>query len=89
MRAFAAMIGMSAAAAIVILSQPVSAAANCYAVRATADGRNPQVALNRAENRLHRHIADALRSATGKTVGPVSTHCIRKSCEASAVVCQH
>jgi hypothetical protein len=76
-------------AAITIASQPASALENCYVVRATADARNPQVSTKRAENRLHHYIARELRSATGKTVGPVSTHCIRNACEASAIVCQH
>jgi low affinity Fe/Cu permease len=60
---------------------------SCYTVRATAEARNPQVATERAENRLHRHIADELRSATGKRIGPVKTQCIRNSCKASTVVC--
>lgn len=68
---------------------PVLAADNCYVVRATADGRNQQVSTERAEHRLHRHILHELRSASGKTVGPVHTHCIRNACESSALVCHH
>ena len=62
---------------------------NCYAVRATADARNQRVSRERAEHRLHRHIADEMRSAGGKSVGPTSVHCIRNACEASAWVCRH
>jgi hypothetical protein len=62
---------------------------NCYAVRATADARNQAVSRERAEHRLHRHIADEMRSAAGKSVGPTSVHCIRNACEASAWVCRH
>jgi hypothetical protein len=62
---------------------------NCYAVRATADARNQVVSRERAEHRLHRHIADEMRSAGGKSVGPTSVHCIRNACEASAWVCRH
>jgi hypothetical protein len=62
---------------------------NCYAVRATADARNQAVSRERAEHRLHRHIADEMRSAGGKSVGPTSVHCIRNACEASAWVCRH
>jgi hypothetical protein len=81
---------LGAAAALAMVSPPAFAAfENCYTVRATADGRNPEVSLRRAENRLHRHIADELRSSTGKTVSPVSTQCIRNACKASAIVCQH
>src|SRR6185312_1133045 len=62
---------------------------NCYAVRATADARNQAVSRERAEHRLHRHIADEMRSPGGKSVGPTSIHCIRNACEASAWVCRH
>lgn len=87
---FVAVAAMGAIAALATISQPAAADfENCYTVRATADARNPDVSLRRAENRLHRYIADELRSSTGKTVGPVTTQCIRSACKASAVVCQH
>ena len=70
-------------------AQAASAFENCVVVRATADARNPQVSTDRALHRLHRYIADHLRSPGGKTVGPTSTHCIRNACEASAIVCHH
>ena len=66
-----------------------SAFENCTVVRATADARNPTVSTERALHRLHRYIADHLRSLGGKSVGPTSTHCIRNACEAAAIVCQH
>jgi hypothetical protein len=75
-----------------LAAQTFSAAAgleNCYAVRATADARNQAVSRERAEHRLHRHIADEMRSQGGKSVGPTSVHCIRNACEASAWVCRH
>jgi len=62
---------------------------NCYVVRGTADARNRTISIERAERRLHRHIADEMRSAGGKSIGPTHTHCIRNACEASAVVCRH
>ena len=71
------------------ISPAVSGLENCYAVRATADARNQRVSRERAEHRLHRHIADEMRSAGGKAVGPTSVHCIRNACEASAWVCRH
>jgi hypothetical protein len=66
-----------------------SAFENCVVVRATADARNPQISTERSLHRLHRYIADHLRSPGGKSVGPTSTHCIRNACESSAIVCQH
>ena len=80
-----------AALAIIIVAgpQPVRALENCYVVRATADARNPQVSTERAEHRLHRHILHELRSDSGKSIGPVRTHCIRNACESSALVCHH
>jgi hypothetical protein len=62
---------------------------NCYTVRGEADARNRQISTERAVQRLHRHIADEMRSPGGHTVGPTSTHCIRNACEASAIVCRH
>ena len=79
-------------AALAVASQAAhatSAFENCTVVRATADARNPAVSTERALHRLHRYIADHVRSPGGKTVGPTSTHCIRNACEASAIVCQH
>ena len=71
------------------LSPPVRALENCYTVRGTADARNQRVSLDRAKQRLHRHIADEMRSPGGKSIGPTHTHCIRNACEASAIVCRH
>jgi hypothetical protein len=85
----AGLIAVSALVTVATAPLPASAMENCYFVRGTADARNPQISRQRAENRLHRHIADELRSAHGKTVGPTSTHCIRNACEAKAIVCQH
>ena len=62
---------------------------NCYIVRGTADARNRAISIERAERRLHHHIAHEMRSAGGKSIGPTHTHCIRNACEASAVVCRH
>jgi hypothetical protein len=62
---------------------------NCYTVRATADARNRQISIDRAERRLHHHIAHELRGSSGHSVGPTHTHCIRNACEASAIVCRH
>jgi hypothetical protein len=62
---------------------------NCYIVRGTADALNRATSIQRAERRLHRHIADEMRSAGGKSIGPTRTNCIRNACEASAVVCRH
>lgn len=87
---FVAVTVVGAIAALATISAPAhSAFENCYTVRATADARNAEASTRRAENRLHRYIADELRSSTGKTVGPVTTQCIRNACKASAVVCQH
>jgi hypothetical protein len=71
------------------LAQAASGLDNCYTVRGTADARNRAISIERAENRLHRHIADEMRSPGGKSVGPTRTHCIRNACEASAIVCRH
>lgn len=68
---------------------PAASLENCYAVRATADARNQRISRERAEHRLHRHVADEMRSLGGKSVGPTSVHCIRNACEASAWVCRH
>lgn len=62
---------------------------NCYIVRGTADARNRAISTERAERRLHHHIAHEMRSAGGQSIGPTHTHCIRNACEASAVVCRH
>jgi hypothetical protein len=62
---------------------------NCYTVRGTADARNRQISLDRAERRLHHYIAHELRGSGGHSVGPTHTHCIRNACEASAIVCRH
>jgi len=71
------------------VSQSAWAQGDCYTVRGEADARNRQISTERAVQRLHRHIADAMRSPGGHTVGPTSTHCIRNACEASAIVCRH
>jgi Ni/Co efflux regulator RcnB len=79
-------------AAFAAAPQAMSAEAgmeNCYVVRAEADGRNQDVATERAIRRLRRHIADDMRNMAGKTIGKTSTYCIRNSCKASAIVCQH
>jgi hypothetical protein len=62
---------------------------NCYIVRGTADARNQAISRERAERRLHHHIAHEMRSLGGKSIGPTHIHCIRNACEASAVVCRH
>jgi hypothetical protein len=62
---------------------------NCYVVRGTADARNRAISIERAERRLHHHIAHEMRSPGGKSIGPTRTHCIRNACEASAIVCRH
>jgi hypothetical protein len=62
---------------------------NCYTVRGTADARNRQISMDRAERRLHHHIAHELRGSGGHSVGATHTHCIRNACEASAIVCRH
>jgi hypothetical protein len=56
---------------------------------ARADARNRQISIDRAERRLHHHIAHELRGSGGHSVGPTHTHCIRNACEASAIVCRH
>jgi hypothetical protein len=71
------------------LAQAANVPDNCYTVRGTADARNQAISIERAKNSLHRHIADEMRSAGGKSVGPTRTHCIRNACEASAIVCRH
>ena len=79
-------------AAYALISQTASAESgleNCFIVRGTADARNPAISTERAERRLHHHIAHEMRSAGGKSIGPTHTHCIRNACEASAVVCRH
>ena len=79
-------------AVYVLVSQTASAIGgleNCYVVRGTADARNRAISIERAERRLHHHIAHEMRSAGGKSIGPTHTHCIRNACEASAVVCRH
>ena len=79
-------------AVYVLVSQTASATGgleNCYVVRGTADARNRTISIERAERRLHHHIAHEMRSAGGKSIGPTHTHCIRNACEASAVVCRH
>ena len=72
---------------VVAMAEP--AKAECVVVRATADARNPQVSTERSQDRLQRYIARKLASLTGKSIGPVSTHCIRNACESSAIVCHH
>jgi len=86
---------MFSLAAIMLVAAPLGLKAegaqldHCFAVRATADARNPRVSTERAEHRLRRYIADHLSSPGGKSVGPTHTHCIRNACEASALVCHH
>jgi hypothetical protein len=80
---------LAAAGIALQVSPAASGLENCYSVRATADARNQAVSRERAEHRLHRHIADEMRSAGGKSVGPTHVHCIRNACEASAWVCRH
>ena len=78
-----------AAAGAVIVPQQAGALENCFVVTATADARNRDVSIERAENRLHHYIARNLRSLTGKTVSPVTTNCIRNACKSQAIVCHH
>ena len=80
---------LSAGALALQTSPAASGLENCYAVRATADARNRAISTERAEHRLHRYIADEMRSSGGKSVGPTSVHYIRNACEASAWVCRH
>ena len=79
-------------AAYVLIAQTARAESgleNCYVVRGTADARNRAISTERAERRLHHHIAHELRGSSGHSVGPTHTHCIRNACEASAIVCRH
>ncbi|MGD9500876.1 MAG: hypothetical protein AB7V40_00125 [Methyloceanibacter sp.] len=62
---------------------------DCHIVRGTADARNRALSVERAERRLHHHIAHEMRSQGGKSIGPTHTHCIRNACEATAIVCRH
>jgi hypothetical protein len=80
---------MVAATAPANLAWAESGLENCYKVRGTADARNRAISIERAERRLHHHIAHEMRSAGGKSIGPTHTHCIRNACEASAIVCRH
>jgi hypothetical protein len=84
-----ALVILGIVAVFAVASPPARALENCYTVRGTADARNRQVSLDRAERRLHHHIAHELRGSTGHSVGPTHTHCIRNACEASAIVCRH
>ena len=86
------LVGFGLVAAIAVASSTVRAESgleNCYTVRGTADARNRQISLDRAERRLHHYIAHELRGSAGHSVGPTHTHCIRNACEASAIVCRH
>ena len=80
---------LSAGALVLQASPATSGLENCYTVRGTADARNRQISSERAKQRLHRHIADEMRSPGGKSMGPTQVHCIRNACEASAWVCRH
>jgi hypothetical protein len=85
-------IALLAVGAFALLPHVVRAGSNlenCYIVRGTADARNRAISIERAERRLHHHIAHEMRSAGGKSIGPTHTHCIRNACEASAIVCRH
>jgi len=82
-------IALGIVAGAVIVPQPARALENCFVVTATADARNRDVSIERAENRLHHYIARNLRSLTGKTVSPVTTNCIRNACKSQAIVCHH
>jgi hypothetical protein len=81
-----ALVVLASAASV---SQPVGAVENCFVVTATADARNRDISIERAENRLHHYIARNLRSLTGKTVSPVTTNCIRNACKSQAIVCHN
>jgi hypothetical protein len=86
------LIALGLVAAFAIASPPLRAESgleNCYTVRGTADARNRQISIDRAERRLHHHIAHEMRGPGGHSVGPTHTHCIRNACEASAIVCRH
>ena len=85
-------VALIALAACALGSLPIRAEPgleNCYTVRGTADARNRTISTERAERRLHHHIAHEMRSTGGKSIGPTHTHCIRNACEASAIVCRH
>jgi hypothetical protein len=85
-------LGLLLVAAYVLIAPTARAESgleNCYVVRGTADARNRAISTERAERRLHHHIAHEMRSVGGKSIGPTHTHCIRNACEASAVVCRH
>jgi tRNA C32,U32 (ribose-2'-O)-methylase TrmJ len=82
-------IALAVLAGAVIVPQPARALENCSVVTATADARNRNISIERAENRLHHYIARNLRSLTGKTVSPVTTNCIRNACKSQAIVCHH
>ena len=82
-------IALAVPAGAAVVSQPARALENCSVVTATADARNRNISIERAENRLHHYIARNLRSLTGKTVSPVTTNCIRNACKSQAIVCQH
>jgi len=86
------LVALFALGACVAVSQTASAESNldnCYVVRGTADARNPTISRERAERRLHDHVAREMRSIGGHSVGPTNIHCIRNACEASAIVCRH
>jgi hypothetical protein len=72
-----------------LISHSARALDNCYVVRATANARNERISRDRAQSRLQHYIARNLSSMHGKSLSPVSTHCIRNACEASAIVCHH
>ena len=82
-------IALAVLAGAAVVSRPAGALENCSVVTATADGRNRDVAADRAQRRLHHYVARNLSSLTGKTVSHVTTHCIRTVCESRAIVCQH
>ena len=86
------LLAVGLAAAFAVASPTVradSAFEDCHVVRGTADARNRQISLDRAERQLHHYIAHELRGSGGHSVGPTHTHCIRNACEASAIVCRH
>jgi hypothetical protein len=85
----AALVLVAACALISQTGRAESGLENCYIVRGTADARNRAISIDRAERRLHHHIAHEMRSTGGKSIGPTHTHCIRNACEASAAVCRH
>ncbi len=81
-------VALGAVVALGTVSEPARAE-NCFTVRATADARNPQISTERSQRRLQQYIASSLSSLSGKTIGPVSTNCIRNACKSSAIVCHH